>query len=281
MLNPIHLLPAVVVTLFFKKKLVIWISGTSNLRKGGIGKKIIQMGLNFADYIGCSSEFQIREIECLGVKIDKNKVFYINPGVNLSKFKPERKKNLKEVILNVSRIVPSKGIEDSIKVIPFLKEKFPDLKLKIVGLAVDKDYFKNLRNLVSKLDCKNFVEFVGPVPHNKLDSTYNSSKLFLFTSKHEGQPSVILEAMACGLPVISTAVGTVPEMLKDGVNGYLIKEKNHKIIAEKISLLLTNEKLRNDVGWAARETMEKKYSLENYVDNLIDQFKKAMDIVTD
>jgi glycosyltransferase involved in cell wall biosynthesis len=137
MLNPVHLLPAVVVTLFFKKKLVVWISGTSNLRKGRIEKKIIQMGLNFADYIGCSSEFQIREIECLGVKIDKNKVFYINPGVNLSKFKPERKKNLKEVILNVSRIVPSKGIEDSIKVIPFLKEKFPDLKLKIVGAVMD------------------------------------------------------------------------------------------------------------------------------------------------
>lgn len=276
MLNPVHLLPSIILVLFFKKKLIVWIAGTTSLRMGRIKKKIVQMGLNSANYIGCSSEFETKEVERLGVKIDKSKVFYINPGVDLSKFKPERKKNPDEVILNVSRINLDKRIEDSIKVIPYLKEKFPDLKLKIVGVYEDKDYFKNLKNLVSELDCEDFVEFIGPVPHNKLDSLYNSSKLFLFTSKHEGQPSVVYEAMACGLPVISTAVGSVPKIIKDGVNGYIIEDKNPKIIAEKISVLLTNEKLRNDIGRAARETVEKEYSLENYVDNLIYYFKKVM-----
>ena len=101
------------------------------------------MGLNHADYIGCSSEFEVNNIEFYGVKIDKNKVFYINPGINLSKFKPDRKNNQKQIILTVSRITASKGIDDCIKVIPFLTEKFPDLKLKIVGFVKDEDHFQN------------------------------------------------------------------------------------------------------------------------------------------
>jgi len=275
LLDPVHLLPSIVLNLFFKKKLIVWVSGTDNLRKGRIRKKIVQVGLNSADLIGCNSEFVIREIERLGVGIDKGKVFYVNPGVNLSKFKPERRENPEEVILNVSRINPSKGIEDSIKVIPLLKEKFPNLKFKIAGNFEDRDYLENLENLVSKLDCEGFVEFLGPVPHDKLASLYNSSKLFLFTSKHEGLPNVVFEAMACGLPVISTAVGTVPKIIKNGVNGHIIEGKDSKIIAEKISELLTDEKLRSDIGNAARETVEKECSLENYVDELTSNFKKA------
>ena len=275
LLDPGHLFPSIVMNLFFNKKLVVWISGTDDLRKGRIRKKIVQAGLNFADCIGCNSEFVTREIGLLGVRIDMGKVFYINPGVNLSKFQPERRENHDEIILNVSRINPSKGIEDSIKVIPSLKEKFPNLKLKIAGNFDDKNYLESLKKLVAKLDCEGFVEFLGPVPHDELGSLYNSSNVFLFTSKHEGLPNSVFEAMACGLPVISTAVGTVPKIIKDGVNGHIIEGENSEGIAKKISELLTNEKLRNSIGDAARETVEKECSLENYVDELISNFKKA------
>lgn len=276
MLDPKHLFPAIVISLLFKKKIISWFSDAKYIRKGGLGKKIIQMGLNNSSYFGCPYESQIAEIEDLGIKIDKDKIFHINPGVNLSKFKPEFKNNLENIILNACRINPVKGIEDSIKVMPYLKEKFPDLKLKIVGPITNESYFKYLKNLVSKLDCKNLVEFVGPVPNNKMNSIYNSSKLFLFTSKHEGQPGVILEAMACGLPVISTPVGIVPKLIKDDINGFVIKRQDPKTITSKLFHFLTNENLRKKVALTARETVEKDYSLENYTNNLIHYFKKMV-----
>ncbi len=147
-----------------------------------------------------------------------------------------------------------------------------------MGPITDEVYFKNLKNLVSDLNCKKNVEFVGPIPNNNMNSIYNSSKLFLFTSKHEGQPGVILEAMACGLPILSTPIGIVPKLIHEGKNGFIIEKNNPKIIAEKISLLLSNEKLRKKIAIASRETMEIEYSLENFTDNLICYFKKSLDI---
>jgi len=95
-------------------------------------------------------------------------------------------------------------------------------------------------------------------------------------SKTEGQSIATLEAMACGLPVIVTPVGAIPDVIKDGINGFLVKSNQPKILAQKIISLLNDDALREKIGNAARKTIEERHANDMYVNQLVEVFNKVM-----
>ena len=123
------------------------------------------------------------------------------------------------------------------------------------------------KNLIEKrvreLRLEENVELAGFVPERLLPYYYNAADYFVIpSSSGEGLPLVLLEAMACGLPVIVTTVGGIPEIIENMVNGVLVPPRNPEAMAEIISTLLSNKELGLAIGNKARKTVEGEFTWE-------------------
>ena len=178
------------------------------------------------DELVTTSEHVIKDIEKnIGRRINK-KITFFSDGIDLSKFYPSKKISSYHII-TVTRLISTKGLERTIKAIPYIQKEIPNVKLLIVAPIKKRDdiYFKHIKDLIKNLDCEKNVEFAGGIPHNQIHKLYQSSKIFLLTSFSEGEPTVIMEAMACGLPIIATSVGSIPIMIEDGKKWVLSKRE--------------------------------------------------------
>ena len=169
-------------------------------------------------------------------------------GVNLNLFYPSsEKKNDTEnqSIITVSRIDDKKGLEYAIQSIPLIHKCYPNTKLRIVG---DGEHRKYLEELTEKNGLSGSVEFVGFLPHDEIPNHLRNADLFLLPSLTEGLPLTLLEAMACGLPVISTPVSIAPEIIENWNNGIIVPFKSPEGIAEAVISIISNYQIRVDYG---------------------------------
>lgn len=262
-----------------RKKLVLWISNAETGHRG-IRRKfymyLYKKIFFIADAICCSSEDDITVVEnYMGKNLDIKKIVVIKPGVNTSRFKPEKKKTNEIILLCVARIAPIKLIDYLIEAIPFIKNSFPNVKLKLVGPIEDKEYHNELKRLSQKLDCEKNVEFVGPVPYRNLPDYYNSAKIFLHPGEHAGTSMVTFEAMACGCPVIVAPVGARLENIENGVSGILLENKGPEVLAQKVIELLENDSKLKQIGFEARKLVEEKLDFDYHINELVKVFNNV------
>lgn len=189
----------------------------------------------------------------LALKTNSNqKIEIIYNGIDTSKFKSNDEKDEKEFIITpgASRITDRKGLNYLIEAIAKLTPKYPQIKLKIMG---DGNARVALEKQVEKLNISDKTEFLGRIPREKTTSYYQESSLFVLPSLNEGMSNAMLEALASGLPIITTNTGGAEELVSNEKNGYLIKMKNSADIAKKIEKLITHPELRKKMGKASRE----------------------------
>jgi teichuronic acid biosynthesis glycosyltransferase TuaC len=103
------------------------------------------------------------------------------------------------------------------------------------------------------LGVSDLIRYVGMVPYDSLEKSYQDADIFVLTSLSEGMPSVILEAMGCGLPIVASDVGGNNEIVQEGKNGFLIKDDDVITLAEKLTTLINNPALRKEMGLSSRE----------------------------
>ena len=184
-------------------------------------------------------------------------------GVDMDVFKPmpkdEARRELglgdENVLLYVGRVQPLKGPELLLESVARMGLN-EGLKVLIVGGDVTGDEeVTKVRRLAGELGIGHMVSFEGTVPHKRLVHYYNAADLCVVPSFYESFGLVAAEAMACGTPVVATAVGGLPETVKDGLNGSLIRSRNPEALAEKISLLLNDVRLRGLLASRARESV--------------------------
>lgn len=169
---------------------------------------------------------------------------------------PSKESELRDKnIITISRLDSGKRNADIIKAFSKLKDN--DWKLYIIG---DGDEYNNLLSLINELNLKDRVILTGYKNKEEIEEYMLKSSLFLMASISEGLPMVLLEAMSYGIPCIAyeTNSGT-SDIIKDGNNGYIIKERDEKEYVEKIEMVINNDKLRNKLGKGAKNTA-KKYS---------------------
>lgn len=123
-----------------------------------------------------------------------------------------------------------------LEILSSLKTQQPDFKIAIVG----KGHEKKLEDSVKKYGLKGNITFTGELHGEDLDSIYKSSKILLLTSKVEGLPMAIVEAMSLGLPMVVTDVGDIPWLVRDGIEGYLVKNGDTENIVKRILSLINN-----------------------------------------
>ena len=269
------LISSIIAKKILKKKLVFLISESRKTHtsfRAKFFRPFLKNVLRISDSLVTSSEFLIDEIEEYLVKVDRKKLKIIHEAVDATKFKPKIS-NPENVVLTVARIDPVKGLENLINSIPLILKKIPNVKIKIIGSIRSRNYFLLLKNIIIELKCEKFVEFVGPIPHDELPNLLSNSKIFILTSKTEAASISTLEAMATGLPVIVTKVGGMLSLIKNGINGFLVESDNPEAVAEKAIKLLTDDSLRAEIGKNARETIEKKYSWDSFIDGLTNLFQ--------
>ncbi len=204
--------------------------------------------------------------------ISQNKIKIVSDRVDLKLFYPIRKQRKKRNIAFVGRLHPLKGIQYLLKALPTIIKEIPDIKCKIIG---EGSFKERLEDLVVKLNVSDHVEFIGLLPHNQMPSAYHNIDLLVNPSLVEGQSRAILEAMACGIPVIATKTGGVPSIIKHEFNGILVEPKDSDIIAKWILEILSNDKLAKMLGDNARKVAEQ-YEMQQQLQKYFDLFKLAL-----
>jgi glycosyltransferase involved in cell wall biosynthesis len=154
-----------------------------------------------------------------------------------------------------------KGIDVLIRAFNLIHSEFPGLRLKITGHCPD------LAPYLALAGGNSAIEFNKGVPYSEIISQFEKCLFFVLASRTEGLPRAIIDAMASGKAVVASRVGGIPELIEDGLNGYLFDSENHLMLAEKMKALLRDEPLRQQMGAAGFQVIQERYTPEHYVDN--------------
>ncbi|MDD5338731.1 MAG: glycosyltransferase [Dehalococcoidales bacterium] len=175
-----------------------------------------------------------------------DKIGVVPCGVNMELFSPSDKAatrrqlglNDEKVLLFVGRIDPLKGIDNLIQSLPLLKEKY---KLVVVGGDENsRQEMEGLKSLASGLGILDKVDFCGSVKQEKLPLFYSAADVCVVPSYYESFGLVPLESLACGTPVVATAVGDLSNIIEPGINGCIVADNSPQKLADAITMVLGN-----------------------------------------
>jgi glycosyltransferase involved in cell wall biosynthesis len=202
-------------------------------------------------------------------------------------------------LLYVGRVSPEKGLHVLLDAFEMIVQQYPDATLKIVGAEwiLPREYLADLcldRSIVESLasfymdsylqqlrrrlgpETAERVTFAGLVAHSDLPEYYANADIYVNPSFYESFGMSIIEAMAAGLPVVATRVGAVPDLISDGHNGLLVDAANPSAIADAVSSLFNNARLRNSMASAAREMVRKQFSYELICSALLQMYRDVL-----
>lgn len=183
---------------------------------------------------------------------DPRKMHVMWNGIDAEKYAGIRTEPAEQIRLTYAGIFkPHKGVEYLIRAVAALEEE--PVVLNLVGQGDGEPAY---HELVEELDVKDRIVFRGYVDNTEMAEIYRHTDIFCLPSIWpENQPVTITEAMACGIPVIASDIGGVPELVEDGVTGYLVKPKDVEDLAEKIRMLVSDRKKMRLMGEAGRVRM--------------------------
>lgn len=162
-------------------------------------------------------------------------------------------------VLFVGRLRTRKAVAVLLEAIGLLRKEQVAVDLRIVGNGEQEE---DLRERCLALGLEESVDFVGAVARDKMDGYYASAAIFCLPSIYEGFPLAILEAMAGGLPVVSTTVSGIPEAVDDGTTGMLVEPEDARGLAAALGSLLAQPDLRRSMGIAGRQRFGREFSIE-------------------
>ena len=169
-------------------------------------------------------------------------------------------------LLSVGSLVPPKGYPILISAMARLtREDRPAMRLRIVGEGAGRS---DLERMIAEHGLRNVVTLVGSCPQEKLLELYRETDLFVLASFAEGIPVVLMEAMAKEIPCVATWITGIPELIRHGVDGWLVPPGNERELAEAMARLLDDADLRQALGKSARIRIREEYELARNVDSL-------------
>ncbi len=220
--------------------------------------RLERLGNLFADRIVACSE-AVRSRMLVMEKLDDGKIKTIYNGVKAGDGQSNRTAGHGpvKVLGMVSNFSMEKDQCNVLKAFHALQSDHADLKLIFTG---DGKYLQKVKDLARDLDLSSKVVFAGPTLN--VQKTLNEMDLFVFASKAEGLPNVILEAFAAGVPVVATAVGGVPEIVRHEQTGLLVAPERPEELAAALHRMINDEKLRENVARNARNLAQERFSLK-------------------
>jgi len=247
-----------------------------------IEKHVLRRLLRRIDVWVATSQRGAQEVQEFGVPSDR--VWVIPNGIDTTEYAPvcENKRMMlrrslgldyQPVCLFVGRLGPEKNVTGLVTAWRSVVQKLPNSRLLIAGHGSQSSL---IATMVDNLELRESVRLMGyievPLPF------YQASDVFVLPSLHEGLSNTLLEAMACGLPVVGTRVSGTEDLLADGECGHLVEPGDEPALAQAIIDLLTHSKDRLRKGVEARRRIEAEYSIESVADQYINLYSQLVGI---
>ena len=224
-----------------------------------LSPRLLRVLINQAERVVTVSEFNLRYLTDLaGPDLPAGRIVRIYNGVDLNRFRPEIPSEGTGVplLLAVGRLVEKKGFANLVDACEILRDRGVLFSCEIVGKGV---LHEELARRIAAKNLETLVSLVGPLPRGELVRRIPRAAVVAVPclvgqdGNRDGLPTVIPEAMACGVPVVATRVTGIPEAVEDGKTGRLLDPDRPEALADALAELLTNPSLRLAMGAAGRK----------------------------
>lgn len=244
------------------------------------GERVYDRLFNTGDFFLANCEYFRKKAIQLGC--DEQKIIVYRSGLDCDRFifKPRSFPSDGCIrIATTGRLVEKKGIEYAIKAVAKQTKITPNIEYNIIG---DGELKENLQQLVEELNISKVVKILGWKNQRELIEILDNSHIFIAPSiaakngDRDAPINVLKEAMAMGLPVISTYHGGIPELVEDGVSGFLVPERDADTLAEKLNYLIDRPEQWESMGKAGRAFVEAHYNLNKLNDELVKIYEQLL-----
>jgi glycosyltransferase involved in cell wall biosynthesis len=209
-------------------------------------------------FVNCISYFCRSQVMVFAPPPTWERLHIIHCGVDPAMYQPRTHQNPARRLLFAGRLAAVKGLAVLLEAFAKLHSQFPDIQLTVAGDGPDR---LSLQAQAKIFGLRDSVEFLGYQSQDQIRQLLAQTDVFVMSSFAEGVPVVLMEAMAAGVPVVATRIAGVPELVEDGVSGFLTPPGDAQSTAEKISILLGDAELRNRFGAAGRAMVEKEFNI--------------------
>jgi glycosyltransferase involved in cell wall biosynthesis len=254
---------AVLLARVFRCPVVVTLRG-SIVRLSGyrLHRPQLRWALNRAERVVAVADY-LRKV-AVGIGVPTNRIRVIPNGVDLVSFAPTDRAQARRacglpedrtILLTVAALYSWKGQHMVVETLPRLRERYPDILYVMVGAprVEEETYVPALKLRIAALGLEEHVRFVGPQPHAEIGGWINAADLFVLPTRSEGCPNVLLESLACGVPVVATDVGGVPEIIRHGRDGLLTPYGDLPALREALQGVLEHRWDRGALVRRARE----------------------------
>jgi glycosyltransferase involved in cell wall biosynthesis len=242
------------------------------------GEVITAISCHSADLILSLSHFSKRDI-CRAYRIPSSKIAVSYAGVDSSFFNQSptrfRKKDTPFSLLFCGRLNGAreqKGIDVLLRSLPLVVPHH-NVLLNMIGTGPRLEQY---RTLAETLNIRDYVRFLGFIEHDEMPQHYAQADLFVLPSRRESFGLVLAEAMACGLPVVATTAGAIPEVVEDGVTGVLVPPDDPRALAKAINSLLSDPERMNAMDINGRKRVEEHFTWDKVAERVIEGYHKML-----
>jgi len=221
--------------------------------------------------------------ELIRLGCDESKIIVHRMGIDTGKLKYSVRKpedNGKVHLLTIARFIEKKGVKYGIQAVAKALKRHPNLEYKIVGDGLLRD---ELEDLTGNLKVEDNVELLGWKRQDEVSELMEKSEIFIAPSvtssegDQEGIPVVLMEAMATGLPVLSTKHSGIPELVRDGESGFLVPERDVDAMAGRLEYLIEHHEVWPEMGQAGRKFVEENYNVHKLNKCLVEIYQKLLE----
>ena len=244
-----------------------------------VNRTALVQAIREARFVVTVSDSNRRYLVELAGKDLAHKIIRLYNGIDLERFYPNSATPREtDLIVAVGRLEQKKGFHHLLQACQLLSEWRVAFRCLIVGDGTEHDH---LRKEAAARGLGGCVVFAGVQSQEQLIRTLNTATVMVLPSMvtasgdQDALPTVLLEALACGLPVVSTAVGGIPEIIEHGQTGLLVPAENPKLLAKAIAQLLSNPELQSSFARAGRLKAEQQFDIRKNVPLLFDLFLRS------
>ncbi len=217
--------------------------------------------------------------------VSRERIEVVYNGVDTRRFRPDPERGTairkalglgedEVMVLFLSHVTRQKGLHVLLRALPRIRETWPLVRVVVAGVG---DYLADGQALAQRLGVSSHVVFVGEVPHERAPEYLAACDVFVLpTLRQEGLPFALLEAMASEKPVLVSRIGGVTSVVRDGVNGLLVRAGDPEALAEGLSRLLADRELARRLARSARDTVLRAFSAEHMVRGTADVFERVV-----
>lgn len=244
---------------------------------GPVQRWLLKRNLRRADAVVSTSEVMARRTAevCPGL----GPIAVVPFGVDVDRFSPMPRAESGELVLGtVKTLAPKYGIDTLLRAFKLVCDRQPsrEMRLRIVGGGSQES---ELKRLAVQLGVEGATDFVGSVPHDAVPGELRKLDVYVALSRTHSESFgvAIIEASACGVPVVVSNVGGLPEVVEDGVTGFIVAPEDPTAAANAIEQLLASKELRDRMGTAGRDRVERLYAWGACVDRQMAVLRSAID----